>query len=120
MIQEWVRIAIQAPTGGGYGQLWRWLAVTDPEKRARLAELYRDTAGAPRVPDHPRDSESLVAGLSPAQMALIAEAGLSAAQVARVMDSGIYLADRLQDVPAHVIPCVRRSPSDSDLFEVRP
>jgi nitroreductase len=40
------------------------------------------------------------------------------AQIARTIDSGVYLADRLQDVPVHVIPCVRRSPSASDLFEV--
>ena len=46
VIQECIRIAIQAPTGGGYAQQWRWLVVTDPGKRARLAELYRGTARA--------------------------------------------------------------------------
>lgn len=30
VIQECIRVAIQPPTGGGYTQQWRWLAVTDP------------------------------------------------------------------------------------------
>ena len=91
-----------------------WLVVTDPGKRARLAELYRDTARAQRIPDDPRDIESLIAEAGLEDVT----AGLSAAQMARIIDSGKYLADRLQDVPVHVIPCVRRSPSDSDAFEV--
>ncbi len=36
----------------------------------------------------------------------------------RIIDSGIHLADRLQDVHVHVIPCVRRSPSEPGIFEV--
>ena len=111
VIQECIRIAIQAPTGGWFAQQWRWLVVTDPGKRARLAELYRDTARKQRVPDDPRDRESLIAkaGL---------RAGLSATQMARIIDSGMYLADRLQDVPVHVIPCIPRPLSESDTFEV--
>ena len=100
VIQECIRIAIQAPTGGGYAQQWRWLVVTDPGKRARLAELYRGTARANTPPDPERVRREF------------------GAQMARIIDSGMYLADRLQDVPVHVIPCVRRSPSESDIFEV--
>jgi nitroreductase len=100
VIQECIRIAIQAPTGGGYAQQWRWLVVTDPGKRARLAELYRDTARA----NGPYDAQRVRRQFG--------------AQIARIIDSGVHLADRLQDVPVHVIPCVRRSPSESDTFEV--
>jgi nitroreductase len=100
VIQECIRIAIQAPTGGGYAQQWRWLVVTDPAKRARLAELYHDTARANTPPDAERVRRE------------------SGAQMARIIDSGIHLADWLQDVPVHVIPCVRRSPPESDIFEV--
>jgi nitroreductase len=38
--------------------------------------------------------------------------------MARIIDSGVYLADHLQDVPVLVIRCVRRSPLESDIFEV--
>lgn len=100
VIQECIRIATQAPAGGGYAQQWRWLVVTDPGKLARLAELYRGTARANTPPDAERVR------------------GEFGAQMARITDSGMHLADRLQDVPVHVIPCVRRSPSQSDIFEV--
>lgn len=100
VIQECLRIAIQAPTGGGYAQQWRWLVVTDPDKRARLAELYRATARANLPPDPEQVRRTY------------------GAQMARTIDSGAHLAERLQDVPVHVIPCVRRSPSTSDNFEV--
>ena len=100
LIHECIRIAIQAPTGGGYAEQWRWLIITDPVKRARLAELYRDTVRANRRYDAQQVRRQF------------------GAQIARTIDSGIHLADRLQDVPVHVIPCVRRSPSESDIFEV--
>jgi len=80
-----------------------------PVKRARLAELYRDTFDAQRAPrpeDEPRTAQ------------IAAELGLTPDAVARTIDSGVYLANRLQDVPVPVIPCIRRSPSDSDTFEV--
>jgi nitroreductase len=38
VILECVRMAVQAPTASN-GQGWRWMIVTDPEKRAGLAEL---------------------------------------------------------------------------------
>jgi nitroreductase len=109
VIQECIRIAIQAPTGGWYAQQWRWLVVTDPVKRARLAELYRgtfDAQQAPRPEDDPRTGR------------IAAKQGLTPDAMARTIDSGVYLANRLQDGHVLVIPCVRRSPSDSDTFEV--
>ena len=41
VIEECLALAIQAPTGGN-AQGWRWVVVTDSEKRKRLAELYLD------------------------------------------------------------------------------
>ena len=40
VITECLRLAIQAPTGSN-SQGWRWIVVTDPEKRAKIAEYYR-------------------------------------------------------------------------------
>jgi nitroreductase len=85
VIEECLRIAIQAPTGGN-SQGWRWIVVTDTELRRQLAELYREIAtpylaanlGADEVPD--------------AQQ--------------RVIDSATYLSDVLHEVPVFVIPCL--------------
>ena len=41
VIMECLDLAVQAPTASGV-QRWRWLVVTDPEKRAALADLYRE------------------------------------------------------------------------------
>src|SRR3954465_2680829 len=43
VIEECLRLAIQAPTGGN-SQGGRWIVVTDPERRMQLAKLYRDVA----------------------------------------------------------------------------
>ena len=78
--------AIQAPTGGN-SQGWRWLIVTDADKRQALAELYREIA-----------TPYLKAGLG--------DAGEVTAQQGRVIDSATYLSEHLHEVPVHVIPCL--------------
>jgi Nitroreductase family len=40
LIEEAIDVALQAPTGAN-SQDWRFLAVTDAELRAKLAEIYR-------------------------------------------------------------------------------
>jgi nitroreductase len=85
VIEECLRLAIQAPTGGN-SQGWRWVVVTDAALRLQLAELYRDIA-----------TPYLAAGLG---------AGEVAPQQQRVVDSAKYLADVLHEVPVHVIPCL--------------
>ena len=42
VIEECLEIAIQAPTGGN-AQGWRFIVVTDADKRARIGELYRES-----------------------------------------------------------------------------
>jgi nitroreductase len=90
VLVECLRLAIQAPTGSN-AQLWRWVVVTDPEKRRAIAELYRAGIGmgqaryaSDETPPPPADSP----------------------QQRRVVDSSMYLADHLQEVPVHVIPCM--------------
>jgi nitroreductase len=86
VIEECLRLAIQAPTGGN-SQGWRWLIVTDADKRQALAELYREIA-----------TPYLKAGLG--------DAGEVTAQQGRVIDSATYLSEHLHEVPVHVIPCL--------------
>jgi nitroreductase len=86
VIEECLRLAIQAPTGGN-SQGWRWIVVTDPATRAVIADAYRATWGP----------------YSAASRAAIADADT---QQQRVIDSASYLADHLHDVPVHVVPCI--------------
>ncbi|MEO5679759.1 MAG: nitroreductase family protein, partial [Acidimicrobiales bacterium] len=39
LVEECVRVAVQAPTGSNL-QGWQWVLVDDPEKRRALADLY--------------------------------------------------------------------------------
>src|SRR4051794_39012839 len=39
VILECIRLAMQAPTGSN-AQDWRWLVITDPDKRAAIANIY--------------------------------------------------------------------------------
>jgi nitroreductase len=80
-----IRLSQQAPTGSN-NQGWRWVIVTDPAKRAALAELYR-AAGIGYLE---RQSEKAAQG----------------SQLKRVMGSAVWLAQNLEKVPVHVIPCI--------------
>jgi|tagenome__1003787_1003787.scaffolds.fasta_scaffold19903958_1 nitroreductase len=98
LIEECLTVALQAPTGGNR-QRWKWVIVTDQDKRAALAELYRKgwaiyLPGAQERYD-PSDAR----------------------QVAHqsVQDSAAYLAEHFHEVPALVIPFFE-GPLDSQPF----
>ena len=44
VLLECLRLAVQAPTGSN-SQGWRWIVVTDQEKRTKLKELYGGMGG---------------------------------------------------------------------------
>ena len=88
VLRECLELTLQAPTGSNK-QGWRWIVVKDAGQRAALADLYRAGAG-----NYLKEGEKL------------AEAS-GEAQNSRVFSSADYLAERLQDVPVHVIPCIR-------------
>lgn len=92
VIEEGLAIAQQAPTPSNM-QSWHFVAVTDPSKRAALAEIYRKgweiyltlPIAAPNLKfDNPERN---------------------AAQ-ARVTSSAQHLADHMQEAPVHLIPCI--------------
>jgi nitroreductase len=92
LIEECLAVAQHAPTGSNW-QNWHFLVVTDPDKRAALAELYRKAfeiylTMPIAVPNLPFDD--------PVRQTI---------QV-RVTDSLRYLADHLHEVPVHVSPCI--------------
>ncbi len=88
-ILECLRLAVQAPTASN-GQLWRWLVVTDAPARAELARLYRETGE-----DYLRNAAAKRDG---------------DAQTRRVHESALHLAEVLDRVPVHVIPCIEGRP----------
>ncbi len=86
VILECIGLSQQAPTGSN-SQTWRWLVVTDPDKRKTIADVYK---------------ESGTTYLEQARSNL-AEGD---AQTKRVYDSAFWLMDHMHEVPALVIPCV--------------
>jgi nitroreductase len=93
VIMECLQIAMQAPTSSN-AQDWRWLVITDPAKRAAIADIYR-SIGERYLP----------------QLA----ASEADPQTQRVLSSAIGLTDTLADVPVHVIPCLQRRFDGNDL-----
>jgi nitroreductase len=92
VILECVRIAMQAPTASN-AQDWRWLVITDAEKRAAIADVYRSVG---------------------AEYLARAAATESDLQTRRVYRSALGLTETLADVPVHVIPCLQRRFDESD------
>jgi nitroreductase len=56
VILDCVRLAMQAPTASN-AQDWRWLVITDADKRAAIAEIYRSIGG-----EYLADSSTLLHG----------------------------------------------------------
>ena len=95
VLLECLELAVQAPTASN-SQTWRWMVVTDPDLRLKVADYYRAAA-------LPYLGESLEA----------AEAGGDATQ-RRVYDSAMYLAENMEKAPALVIPCIAEALGDKD------
>ena len=91
VIRECLELAVQAPTASN-SQSWRWVVVDDPAKRLALAEIYRKGA------------------LPYLAAPLKASSEAAPGQTERVRDSAQWLAENLERVPVHVIPCVEGRP----------
>jgi nitroreductase len=93
VIIECLQVAMQAPTASN-AQDWRWLVITDADKRAAIAEIYRSIGShyLPRLAAAETDP-----------------------QTSRVLSSALSLTDTLADVPVHVIPCLQRRFDGNDL-----
>jgi nitroreductase len=92
VIRRCIEIALQAPTGSNY-QGWHFMVVTDPGKRAALAELYRNGLKA-------------YADLRGDKGPLWKSDDVRNVQREVVYEASVRLEERLQDVPVHVIPCI--------------
>lgn len=84
VILDCLRLAVQAPTASN-AQTWRWVVVTDPDKKAELARIYMEGGG---------------------EYLKTAAANATDPQTRRVYESAVYLSENLGRVPVHVIPCI--------------
>jgi nitroreductase len=97
VLRECVELAAQAPTGRNR-QRWEFVFVTDPGRRAAIADLYRLGLTRPTVPV-PYDG--------------VDRSEADGRQ--RMADSAQHLFDHLHEVPVLLVPCVHvvREPSPS-------
>lgn len=91
VIEECLALAQQAPTVSNLQNV-HFVVVTDPAKRAALAEVWR--RGAEVYKDLPVSVDKLKF-----------EDVQQQASAPRIAASAAYLADHLHEVPIHVIPC---------------
>jgi nitroreductase len=96
VIQECLRLAIQAPTGSNM-QNWRWMVITDPDKRTIVADAYRK-------------------GIGPYLEAMARFARVRTPSGQRVFDSASYLGEIIDKVPVLVIPCAMGRPETMKPF----
>ncbi len=94
VILECIRLAMQAPTASNT-QDWRWLVITDADKRAAIAEIYRSVG---------------------ADYLAYAANEATDPQTQRVYASALSLTDTLAEVPVHVIPCLQNRIDNSNLL----
>ena len=92
VILECIQLAMQAPTASNT-QDWRWLVITDAEKRAAVADIYRSIG---------------------AEYLAVAAKDTSDPQTQRVYASALSLTDTLGQVPVHVIPCLENRIDNSN------
>ncbi|HUE33384.1 MAG TPA: nitroreductase family protein [Mycobacterium sp.] len=92
VILDCVRLAMQAPTASN-AQDWRWLVITDADKRAAIADIYR-SIGAQYIP--------------------LAAKNASDPQTRRVYANALGFTETLAQVPVHVIPCLQQRIDESD------
>lgn len=91
LIEDCLRVAQQAPTGGNR-QTWSFIVLTEGKVRRALAEIYK------------RGWEAYLASMNGGGSSQRNEA--LNRQVVRVYRSAQYLADQMEHVPVLVVPCL--------------
>jgi nitroreductase len=94
VVLECIQLATQAPSPGN-NQRWRWVVVTDPDKKGVIGELYGKSYAAYIAP-----RKEMIAPDDDARW--------------RMTGSSDFLAERMADVPVLVIPCLLETlPADA-------
>ena len=98
ILERCIEIATQAPTGL-YGETWHFVVVTDPEKRAAIAAMYKKVA------------DGFFSGtLSPdpylTRLHAVSADDPRFALQQRMYASGLYLINHLHEMPVLVLSCI--------------
>ena len=109
LIKEALNVALQAPTGANT-QTWRFLVVSDPEVRARIADYYRLAAQAYV------EGKTALSRTGVTMMREYAAEDLRQQQREAMMKSGGFLMENLQRVPVMIIPCIESRFEHEDVF----
>jgi nitroreductase len=94
VLRECMEVAVQAPTGSN-AQGWQFVFVTDPAKKAKIGEIYRQAFSIYRdmpIAIHKLHMDSGDNNLTDSQT--------------RSASSADYLAENMGKVPALLIPCI--------------
>jgi nitroreductase len=91
LVRESIEVALQAPSGSNQ-QGWHWMVVTDAELRSQIGEYYRESFARYRN--------------SPGYSGRVGGSEDRQAVQARVTSSADYLAEKMGEVPVHVIACI--------------
>ena len=94
IIEQCLALAIQAPTGGNLPR-YHFVVITDQDKRAGLAALYRKAYFEVYLPQRHAQHR---------------------ATHSRVVESATYLAEHLHEVPVHIIPCIESRVEEHGCF----
>lgn len=109
LIEECLEIALQAPTGANT-QTWRFMVVTDANKKAGIADAYR--RGAERY----IGDETAMTRTGVSANRKFADDDMRSQQIEGVMNSSMHLLERMQDAPALIIPCIESRFEQEDVF----
>lgn len=96
LLKECIEIACQAPTGI-QGEMWHFVVVTDQQKRAQLADIYR------RAVD-PYNKQQV--DLIPDDYLVMSAQRCDDGTVGRIMKSSTEYTEHLEEVPAFIVACV--------------
>jgi nitroreductase len=109
LIEEALEIALQAPTGANT-QTWRFMVVTDSAAKLKIADYYRQAAGAYV------EGRTALSKTGVTMMREYEADDLRQQQRAALMKSGGYLMQHLQRAPVMVIPCIEGRFEHEDVF----
>lgn len=100
LLEECVDLAVQAPSGRNR-QRWHFVVVTDPDRRAALAEVWRAGVSTPGASDPLPERDVRRADV---------------ARMDRVYSGAAHLYAHLHEVPALVVPCVEGRTDDAPVL----
>lgn len=103
VIKDCLELAIQAPTGSN-SQQWRFVLVTEPEKRKAVADYYSK-------------SFALYARESAQNAPALPASDPRAQRKGKVVSSAVYLNQHLGEVPLFIIPCLQGRVENLDVLK---